>query len=273
MPNALDASVLAQHRILLLGDTGSGKTSQILTLPGKKYVYAFDSNALLTLRGHDVDYDEYLPSTVSAAAASLTKGKGDTRSTVSSDVYLQFERTWDERIKDGFFDAYDWICFDSLTTLSDIAMDRILTINGRFGQWPNQDDYGPTMMILTNIVRTAVGMGKGIVFTGHLEIKQDEKTKVISNRPMLTGRLVAKLPLMFSDIFYCDAEVDKDGNSKYTIQTKPSGMNKTIRTSIRGLDAFEDVTIEGLDDHSQDPIGQGLGGILQWESKNLFQSQ
>lgn len=265
MPNALDARQVAQHRILILGDTGSGKTTQILTLPGKKFCYLFDSNALLTLQGYDVDYEEFLPDIVSAAATSLAKGKGDQRSSVSSDAYMQFEREWDERTKTGFFDQYDWICFDSATTLLDLIMDRVLTINGRYGQWPGIDDYGPTMIAFTNLVRSANSLGKGIFFTGHLEAEKDKNTSVLAMSPMLIGKLKKRVPLLFSDIFYTDSQTDKEGKPQFRIQTMPSGINKTIRTSIKGLDLFEDVTI----DFSKDPVGQGLGGILAWEAKNL----
>ena len=265
MPNALNEHNTAKHRILALGDTGSGKTSQILTLPGKKFAYLFDPNALLSLRGHDVDYEEILPSTVSAAASSLSKGKGDRRGTVGSDVYLQFESEFDERLKSDFFSPYDWICFDSSTTLLDLIMDRILSINGRFGQWPNQDDYGPQMIAFINICRTVTGMGKGIYMTGHLETKQDQVTQKISTRPMMTGRLVGKIPLLFSDVFYTDAALDDKGHVNYRIQTVPSGTNRNIRCSIKGLEPFEDVSI----DFSKDPVGQGIGGILAWEQKQL----
>lgn len=271
MPNAREAHSLANHRILSLGDTGSGKTTQILTLPGKKYVYCFDQNSLLSLRGHDITYDEWLPGIVSAAASSLASKKvaGDRRSTVTSDVYQQWEAEFDNRIKSGFFDSFDWICLDSATTLLDLIMDRILSINGRFGQWPNQDDYGPQMIAFQNVCRTITGMGKGIYMTGHLDTKQDQMTQKISRQPMMTGRLVAKIPLLFSDIFYMDAEVDSDGKRVYRIQTVPSGINRTIRTSIKGLEPFEDVTIQGLDDKSQDPVGQGIGGLINWEKKQL----
>lgn len=262
MPNALNAHSIIQHRILALGDTGSGKTSQILTLPGKKFAYLFDSNALLSLRGYDIDYQEVLPSPISAAASSLSKGKGDKRGTVSSDVFQVFEQEFDLRLAEGFFDKYDWICFDSSTTLLDLIMDRILSINGRFGQWPNQDDYGPQMIAFTNICRTVTGLGKSVFMTGHLETKQDQVTQKISTRPMMTGRLVAKIPLLFSDVFYCDAALDDKGHVNYRIQTVPSGINRNIRCSIKGLEPFEDATI----DFDKDPLGQGLGGILQWEA-------
>ena len=263
--NAKDITINAPRKFLLLGDTGSGKTTQFLTLPGRKYAYLFDPNAKLSLRGFDIDYDEYLPSTVSSAIASMAAGKGkDSRGTTSSDVFQRFEQEFDERLKSNFFDPYDWIAFDSTTTLLDLIMDRVLTINGRFGQWPHQDDYGPSMIAFINLCRTVTGMGKGLYMTGHLEVKQDDVTKKISNRPMMTGRLVQKIPLLFSDVFYTDTDLDDKGKIVYRVQTVPDGMNRTIRTSIKGLAPYEPVTI----DFSQDPIGQGLGGILKWAERN-----
>ena len=108
-------------------------------------------------------------------------------------------------------------------------------------------------------------MGKGIYMTGHLETKQDQVTQKITTRPMMTGRLVGKIPLLFSDVFYTDAALDDKGHVNYRIQTVPSGTNRNIRCSIKGLEPFEDVSI----DFSKDPVGQVIGGILAWEKKQL----
>jgi len=265
MPNnARDVTASEPRKFLLLGDTGSGKTTQFLTLPGKKYAYLFDPNAKLSLRGYDVDFDEYLPSPVSAAVTSMKKDSGgDRRSVTSSDIYQKFESEFDERLKSGFFDPYQWIAFDSTTTLLDLIMDRVLTINGRFGQWPHQDDYGPSMIAFINLCRTVTGMGKGLYMTGHLEVRQDDVTKKISNRPMMTGRLVGKIPLLFSDVFYTDADLDEKGKVAYRIQTVPDAMNRSIRTAFKGLNAYEPVTL----DFTKELVGQGLGGILNWSAK------
>ena len=267
MPNAKDALPLAHHKILMLGYTGNGKTTQILTLPGKKYVHIFDQNSLLTLRGADVDYDEYMPDPVGAAAGSMSKGKGDRSTASPSTAYMLFEQQFNERLQNNFFDPYDWICFDSATTLLDLIMDRVLTINGRFGQWPHQDDYGPVMIAFTNLCRTLTSMNKSVYFTGHLETKQDKLTQKISTQPMMTGRLIHKIPLLFSDIFVADTDLDEKGQVIYRIQTVPSPEIRTIRTSIRGLESYENVTV----DFKQPVEGQGLGGILVWERKQLTQ--
>jgi hypothetical protein len=197
------------------------------------------------------------------AIRSLAKGKGDMQSVRSSDVYAVFERQFNERLESGFFDQYDWIGFDSATTLLDLMMDRVLSINDRFGQWPQEDDYGPQMIAFINLCRNITSMDKGLYVTGHLEVKQDNKTKKVSRRPMMTGRLTAKVPLLFSDIFATDVEVDDKGVPLYRLQTVPDPLTVIIRTSIKGLEPFENVTV----DFSKDPVGQGLGGILRWERK------
>lgn len=261
MPNALEARSIAKHRFLVLGDTGTGKTSQFLTLPGKKFIYLFDPNAILSMQGYDITYEEFLPDTLNMSAGSLSKGKGDKTTNHQNQMYVEWEKDFDERMKDGFFDDIDVIGLDSATTFQDLIMDRILTINGRAGQWPQQDDYGPQMQVFTSVMRTLNSLGKTIYVTGHMETKQDEATKRILKQPMMTGRLKTKIPLLFSDIFCTMTENDGQGNISYKIQTVPDRMTSTIRTSLKGLDPFENVTI----DWSKDVIGQGIGGLLATE--------
>lgn len=269
MPNALEASAV-QHRILNLGDTGSGKTTQLLTFSGKKFAYLFDPNAVLSLRGYDVDYEEFLPDKLNLAVHSLSKDTdkkvmGDKPTIRESQLYADWESDFNKRLMEGFFDKYDVIAIDSATTLLDLIMDRVMSINGRFGQWPQQDDYGPQMIAFINICRSLTGIGKMIYMTGHLDIRQDELTKRIFRKPMMTGRLATKIPLLFSDVFVSEASNDGKGASTWLLQTVPDRMTTNVRTSVKGLEPFENVTI----DWSKSPVGQGIGGILQWEQKQL----
>jgi hypothetical protein len=267
MPNARDAAVSATQKVLVLGTTGAGKTTQFLTLPGKKFMYLFDPNAISSIQGYDVDYEQFLPDVMNLDVKSLSKEVNKTlKPTMGSkpaDTYRNWETHFEAAIASGMFDTYDWIGFDSFTTLADMVMDEVLRINGRSDQWPQQDDYGPQMLTLKNIVRTVTSLGKNIYFTGHMEMKQNELTKKVYNEPIMTGRLKASLPLLFSEIFVLTVDGNKDGNSIYQMQTKPTRDTPLIRTSIKGLEAFEDITI----DLSKLIEGQGYGGILNWWSR------
>ena len=60
-------------RILAIGPAGSGKSTQLKTLPGKKLLFCFEDNALNSLQGDaDIDYQLYLPDVVEIAARSLS---------------------------------------------------------------------------------------------------------------------------------------------------------------------------------------------------------
>ena len=261
MANAKDARGVTARRILLLGDTGSGKTTQLLTMPGRKFAYLFDSNALLSLQGHDVEYEEFLPDRLNLSVKSLKKDIGDKTTNFKNDMFVEWERDFNHRLQTGFFDNIDVIAFDSCTTFLDLIMDRVLTINGRAGQWPQQDDYGPQMLSFINICRTLTSLGKDILMTGHLEVKKDELMQRIFRQPMMTGRLRTKIPLLFSDVFVCEVENDGRGNVKHRIQTAPDRLTTTVRTAFKGLNGFEDVTI----DWSKPLEGQGIGRFIKDE--------
>lgn len=259
MPNAKNAEVSSKRKILLLGDTGTGKTSQITTLPGRTFAYLFDPNAILSLSGHDVDYEEFYADRLNLSVKSLTKGKGDSNSTFSSKVFYDWEINFQKKIEEGFFDNYENIVFDSATTFLDLIMDRVLTINGRAGSWPQQDDYGPQMQSFVNVCRTLTSLNKVVFMTGHVELKKDELAGRIFREPMMTGKLKKKIPLLFSDIFVTEVEADGRGGKKHRIMTIPDRITTSVRTSVKGLQAYEDVTI----DWSKPPVGQGLAKVLK----------
>lgn len=264
MPNAkdLDLNELGMPKFLLTGYPGSGKTTQALTLPGKTFAYLFDPSAVSALRGFDIEFETFVPKVVSLAVRSLTKDKGDPKHLKHVDadkIYNAWEEDFESKIESGFFADYNNILFDSFTTFGDVVMDRVLSINNRTGQWPQQDDWTAQMNTIRNVVRTITGqMGLTLICTGHEQIVQDDLTKRVVNEIILTGQLKAKLPLLFSDIYHMEVAM-KDGKPRFTAQTIPDRENRRCRTSFRGLSQYEDVTIE---DFNQ-PQDYGLGRLMR----------
>jgi len=263
MPNAKDAKDIGKAKFLLLGPTGSGKTSQILTLPGKTFCYLFDPSSLATLKGHDIEYELFLPGRVSTAAVSLSKGKSDpVKEEDASETYTAWEADSDAKMESGFFDDFDNICFDSFTTFSDVVMDRILKLNGRAGKFPQQDDWGGQMQTITNVVRTYASMNKILLFTAHEEFKQDSESGRMVNIILLTGRLRVKLPLLFSEMLHMEC-ASTAAEIKYQVQTRPDRFNPAIRCTMRDLPMFTDVTIKDWDN----PQNYGIGKLLRGHNK------
>lgn len=268
MPNAASSVIpFKPHRILALGDAGGGKTTQICTLPRPTFVYFFDPNGLNSIQGQDVDYEEWLPESLPLSVFSLKKdGKKDPTKVPGSSIYQKWEQDFETKADTGFFRPYSSVCIDSCTTLLDAIMDRILVINGRAGQFPQQDDYGPQMVTFMNIMRTLTAMGKTVYVTGHLKTDKDEVLGRIIRLPLVTGQLREKLPLLFSDVVVCYAETDPTTKkAAWLLQTTPDKMTPRIRTSVKGLEPIEPITI----DWTKPPTDQGIGGILKWEQKNL----
>lgn len=267
MQNASETSAPRKKIICSLGAAGSGKTMLERTLPGKRFAYYFDPNAVATVIGCDIDYEEFLPDDIDLDVVSLKSGVRDNVSIAKgAERYTEWEKDFESRCSDGFFDPYDWIIFDSITTFQDLVMDRVLTVNGRVGKWPEQSDWTATINTVTKVFRVLGSLGKNIYCTGHLEIRQDETTKRMLNIPNFIGRLRNRLPILMSDIFYCYSEPDQQMNPHWFVQLVPDRMNQTVRTSFRGLPSVIETTIplDKLDGHE---ISYGIGSMIQKDAE------
>lgn len=265
----------AGNSLLTIGHTGSGKTEGFVTIPGRKFAYLFDPNAMQTLKASkNVDYVEFLPEHIDLDAVTLRRDKqsGDVvRDAVTKApeprTYIEFEQDFEDRMEKGFFDNYDAIAFDSMTTMTDIVQDRIMYLNGRFGKWPEIADYTATINTVIKILRTATSLRKKsgepllLYLTGHIDTTKDEITGKIVNQMAFLGALRRRVPLLFANIWLCYADQDKNGKTQWYVRVHPDRDNPYLRCSIRGLNDTENVTI----DDWNNPEGEGIGGLLHYK--------
>lgn len=259
MPNAGDVSGHHLESVLLIGNAGSGKSTQFRTLPGRGFIYVFDPNALAAIQGcSNIDYEEFLPDMLDLNVQPLSKDAKTDKGKVKVKeplAYYTWEQHFDNAYNTGFFDQYDWIGLDSFTTFSDSVMDRVLWLNGRLGKMPEQADWAAQMITVQNVFRTLASIGKLFVATAHEEWKQDELTKRVWCQPVMTGRLRIRIPLLFSNMFRCFGD-----EGRRFFQTTPDKAHDYVRTSMRGLAEDEDVTIEDWDSPQKFGLGRLLSG-------------
>ncbi len=255
------------QKILAIGPTGSGKTSLINTLPGRVFVYVFDPNVTASIRRPDIELCEFIPEVedLDLSAKSLRKKDGKVvgdkpvRRTKAPEplTYRDWETDFDERMDSGYFDQYDWVAFDSLTTFQEIIMDRVLYINERPGKFPEQDDWTAQMNTIRNVFRVMTGQKHHFFCTGHTEVRQDEATKRMVAQLLVTGRLRIRLPQLFTNIWACESLCTEE-KDEYIIQTRPDRMHPTVRNSVDGLSFEEEVTIKNW----KKPLDFGVNELL-----------
>lgn len=249
--------------ILALGTPGSGKTALFSTIPGKKFLYILDPNTLQTIKGQDIDYEVFLPEQLDLAAVTLRANVRDPDRSEAPVTYLKFEEHFEDALADNFFDSYDTIGIDGMSSLQDITMDRIQFLNGRFGKHPEYADNTAVMSTVRKVIRTAASMGIRVFITAHTDMKTDDTTNRLYNQMVLIGKLRNQIPMVFSEIWLCYGEEDKNEDVRYYIRTKPDKYNPYLRSAMR-IDVVEDVTIEDW----RDPTEYGVGRLIKDSNAN-----
>ena len=204
-------------KVLAYGQSGSGKTCFAGTFPNS-YFYDTD-NGMLSLRNskNKIEFDTYND-------ADLSKPK----------AILEIDKKTGELQKDC---PYDTIVVDGITTIADLAMNRILFNNGRAGGVPQQQDWLQQMNWIKNFIVTLLALPKHIVVLAHEQIEKDENFGSIKALPLVTGKLAGKIGLFFDEVYNSQA-VTKGKETDYRLLTKSTSVY-TAKSRLGCFDMYE----------------------------------
>lgn len=281
MGNLDQMTVSPFKRILAVGATGTGKSAQAWTLPGRKYAYVFDPNTLATWKGvadqlgiasPDIEAEVFQPDLLemdatlkgfrSGSKTDTPEMVGRTKKESEPMVYMDFIEHINQKVEDEYFKDFDWLIFDSLTFLNRATMNRNMFINDHYGHIEDLADYRVVGSKISELFTSLSGLSINIYMTAHWSSFQDEKTKKIETQINAPGSSRRMLPLVFTDIW--QTLRDDEG---YVIRTKPDPRGlQDLRSSIVGLEELEDVTIDDFSKAEE----FGIGAILakhNWSPK------
>lgn len=285
MPNVRDEGIESTPwwRVLSVGTTGTGKTTQMWTLPGRKFLYQFDPNTMASIVGlarqlkikpPDIEFEAFQPDILEMdtmlkgfrkdAEDDDPKLIGRTKKQAEPTVYLDFCDDINKRWDDDYFRKNDieWLCFDSLTFLNKATMNRNLYVNDHYGFIEDLADYRVVGSKVSELFTSISSAPINIYMTAHWQSYQDEKTKKIETKINAHGSSRTMLPLVFTEVFQTQREEVK-GDMAYTIRTRPDPRGlQDLRTSIIGLEELEDVTIDDFGNAEE----YGIGSILRKHS-------
>lgn len=259
MANTKDAVHGKQMKILAVGAPGSGKTTAIRSLPGKKFALLFDPNSVESLVGADIEYEAFYPDQVPIQAMPIAK---DRQPVVSKpwkpEAYKKFEQWYYAHMNEEFVQSYDWIIIDSYTSLANIMMDEIMALNRRPGRRPLVDDYGAVVQGMENLFRDLIPKVNNLYVTAHAFLDKDDLSGALTWLLQMTKGQMKNIPLLFTDI-WCFQAGEKGG---FEVLFQQDRRHPWIRSSLGDkAKPVETVTLGSMSDAIAQ--NQGIGAILK----------
>lgn len=206
-------------RILLIGESGTGKTQLIGTMP-KPFIADFD-RGLTTIAGHP------------DALSKDFSGDG------GWDDFMKEVHLW--RTKGPQYGC-ETFALDSLTTAADANMNSILSKRGAAGAQPGIAEWGEAIRKIKDLMGYLTTMRCHVIVTAHLEITKDEVLGGMVYQPMIYGKeLPGKLPIYFDEVWVSDVQVTMDkGEPKtnYRIQIMPDQRIKIVKSRLAKSGTF-----------------------------------
>ncbi|MCK4649588.1 AAA family ATPase [bacterium] len=234
-------------KAFLAGPSGSGKTVAIATLPGKKLLVDFDNRAEAVAGIPDIKI--------------YPIHEVDPKSPKAWQKALRLKDVIISEIRQGIF-PFNAVCFDGLTMMGRISMNWALLLDNKrgLGGSPARQHYGPQMDNLAKYVLSTLALPIHIIYTGHIELFQDEATGAQKFYPKITGKLRTEVANWFNETYYCYRTHNDDGKLCYYWQTGGSGRQEFFKSSLNALGRYWEDPIQ-IDFEAEAP--QGFKGLME----------
>lgn len=243
MPLASQHQSQTATKMLVIGDSGSGKTGSVYSLvqAGYKFVISDFDNGLdflfaMVKRNHpelldNIIYETFTDEMRAVGGKVLPKGK-PTAFTNSMNAMTKWE--FGEKDTDGYYNLGnigDWddktiFMLDSLTFCCRAAMRMVLAINGRTGQRPWQSDYGDAQNLVEDMLGLlySTSVKCNVIVMSHITVIGDEADKTLKRYPMSLGRALSP-------------KIGGYFNTMVSVKNKGSGASakRVIRTVSEGI--------------------------------------
>lgn len=215
-----------RYNLIVYGDKGSGKTTLFSTVRKPAFIDCFDPGGHMVLRK---EIEE-------GSIVVDTRWEKDDPSNPTA--FDQWEKVFKERVAGGFFNHFATYGWDSLTTFSQIIMNSVLKKQGRTNGIPNtgkggDNDYIHQMLKLENSLALAFSLPCDLIVTAHPDAEKDETVGKVFIQPLITGKAKIRIPLLFDEMYYAQAQETKDG-VEYSLLTRLTRNFKASSRLARG---------------------------------------
>ncbi len=241
-----------KFNLLLLGESGWGKTFSLRTAPKPVHIDSFDPGGTLCLR-------EWIKK-----GEIIADTRFENEDPLNPSAYNEWYKEFDERYDGGYFDAFGTYCLDSSTSWDAALLSALLMKKGADPTAvPNYTThYHYEKLELRAYIRKMMNLPCNFILTGHLIAKEDQMRGTLQWRYLTRGDGAVILPTLFSEI--------------YTAVTKETseGVNyKFLTDNIDSYPARSRLKADGLLETYEEPDLKAILGKagLPNEDKPLFE--
>ena len=209
-------------KILILGESGSGKTSLVRTLPDPKRTLVVSAESgLLSIAGVDSD------------VIDLTLDDRD-HPIEKSERFASVARTYKFLLTKEAQEKYDWVFIDSLTEIGQYLIDTLKV------EFPNRKDsmvlFGENLYRMTSMVKAFRDLPHyNIVFTSLVVSEKDQENRRHLEAD-LVGKMSKKVNSLFDEVFYIFSTNELNESGIYTGKSKRkllTGQTETMNCKDR----------------------------------------
>jgi hypothetical protein len=207
----------APLRALVYGETGSGKTFSLQTLPATMLpalIFDFDQNSE-ALRGRFQPGELFL--------AGFDDYTVDARGATKPSAYSAARTMLTDLLANKLPFTPKTIIIDSVTRLYSNIMDYGMDKSSRKEEdAPQLQDYGAAAALMLRFTRVCLQTQCNVIFLAHEKAYANEVTGIEKGVPALTGQLGDTIPRFFQEILHAKAS-GGGANRKYLWETQPTG--------------------------------------------------
>ncbi len=215
------------YNFMIYGQSGTWKTSGILTCPGPVHVYSFDRHGWAPIKRH-ID-GKHINVDTRFEGAFGSRIKVGTQET----VFNLWQRDFKEKANSGYFDAVGTLVFDSATTWSMSIMDQVRKTGGKKttdGNYiinkkmtPDQKDWQIQMECIKLALDDFLSLPCNCYLICHEITEVYGDNERIQTMPLLTGKLREQIPPAFDEVYRASIISSSTGKNKARLLTQNDG--------------------------------------------------
>lgn len=227
MPTLDELPAVSAVKMLLIGDSGSGKTGSLASLAEAGYtlrILDFD-NGLSPLRQYTSP--DARKRIIVEQCFDNVKGSrsGDIRLIGGDRAFRRMLEVLDDWQPESLDDS-NVIVIDSLTFMAKAAMRRVLALNNKFGQNPSQPNWGDAQRLVENVLTQLYNASVrcNVIITAHIKYIGTEDDATLRGYPESLGKSLSPTIPRFFDVLVLARTVGTGVNRRRALHTKSTNL-------------------------------------------------